>query len=246
MVRGTPYATGGVLRCLIEAGAMPVGDPSRCHMVAVDARGPRFDGGIVTRITAIPHGIVVDRDGRRFHDERADVGKTHFARWGARIADCPGQVAYLIMDAVGLARSSPTALPPIRADSIAALAVQLQLDPVALDSTIRTFNAAIARPDGAASVEHGATARAAAPLAVPPFAFYPMRPGITFTHYGVGVDEHMRVIRTDGQPFPRVFAAGMIMAANVLGEGYLAGLGLTISAVFGRLAGEAAARQAAT
>src|SRR5664279_5180727 len=33
MVRGTPYATGAVLHCLIEAGAMPVGDPARCHMV---------------------------------------------------------------------------------------------------------------------------------------------------------------------------------------------------------------------
>jgi tricarballylate dehydrogenase len=245
MVRGTPYATGGVLRCLLAAGAMPVGDPARCHMVAVDARGPKFDGGIVTRITAIPHGIVVDRACRRFHDERADLGKTHFARWGARIVDCPGQVAYLILDAVGLARSPPTALPPVQADSIAALAVQLQLDPVALDSAIRTFNAAIASPNGAAPVELGATTRTAAPLAVAPFASYPMRPGITFTHYGVGVDEQMRVVRTDGRPFPRVFAAGMIMAANVLGEGYLAGLGVTISAVFGRMAGEAAA-QAAT
>jgi len=245
MVRGTPYATGGVLRCLLEAGAMPVGDPARCHMVAVDARGPKFDGGIVTRITAIPHGIVVDRECRRFYDERADLGKTHFARWGARIAGCPGQVAYLILDAVGLDRSPPTALPPVQADSIAALAAQLQLDAVALESTIRTFNAAITRPDGAAPVENGATTRAARPLGVPPFASYPMRPGITFTHYGVGVDKHMRVLQTDGRPLPRVFAAGMIMAANVLGEGYLAGLGVTISAVFGRMAGDAAAIEAA-
>ena len=90
MIRGTPYDTGTVLRLLLDAGAKPVGDPARAHMVAVDARGPKFDGGIVTRITAIPHGIVVDRDGRRFHDEGEDARKTHFARWGARIADCPG------------------------------------------------------------------------------------------------------------------------------------------------------------
>ena len=91
-------------------------------MVAVDARGPKFDGGIVTRITAIPHGIVVDRDGKRFHDEGEDARKTHFARWGARIAECPEQIAYLILDANGLGRALPTALAPIRADSIAALA----------------------------------------------------------------------------------------------------------------------------
>lgn len=73
-----------------------------------------------------------------------------------------------------------------------------------------------------------------------------MRPGVTFTHFGVAVDDHMRVIANDGRPLSNVFAAGMIMAANVLGEGYLAGLGVTLCAVFGRLAGETAARQASS
>jgi tricarballylate dehydrogenase len=41
-----------------------------------------------------------------------------------------------------------------------------------------------------------------------------------------------------------VFAAGEIMAGNVLGKGYLAGLGMTIGTVFGRIAGEEAARRA--
>src|SRR5260370_940203 len=146
MIRGTPYVTGSVLRLLLDAGVRPAGDPSRAHMVVVDARGPKFDGGIVTRITAIPHGIVVDRDGRRFHDEGEDARKTHYARWGARIADCPGQIAYLIMDAKGLDRALPTALPPIRAGSIPALAAALGLDPAALETTMRDQGPA--RPRG--------------------------------------------------------------------------------------------------
>jgi tricarballylate dehydrogenase len=250
MIRGTPYVTGSVLRLLLDAGMRPVGDPSRCHMVAVDARGPKFDGGIVTRITAIPHGIVVDRDGRRFHDEGEDARKTHFARWGARIADCPGQIAYLIMDAEGLNRALPTALPPIRADSVAALAAALGLDPAALQATTRDFNAAIAAADDVPVIERCTTgltppkSHGAVALAVPPFAAYPLRPGVTFTHFGVAVDDHMRVVKTDGRPANNVFAAGMIMAANVLGDGYLAGLGVALSCVFGRLAGEEAARRA--
>lgn len=84
----------------------------------------------------------------------------------------------------------------------------------------------------------------AVPLAVPPFAAYPLRPGVTFTHFGVAVDDHMRVVKNDDRPASNVFAAGMIMAANVLGDGYLAGLGVTLSTVFGRIAGEEAARQA--
>jgi tricarballylate dehydrogenase len=250
LIRGTPYVTGSVLRLLLDAGVKPVGDPSRAHMVAVDARGPKFDGGIVTRITAIPHGIVVDRNGRRFHDEGEDARKTHFARWGARIADCPGQIAYLIMDAKGLNRALPTALPPIRAGSIPALATALGLDPAALETTIRDFNAATVATDDRPLTEcctAGLTppkSRGAVALAVPPFAAYPLRPGLTFTHFGVAVDEHMRVLRQGGRPLRNVFAAGMIMAANVLGDGYLAGLGVTLSTVFGRLAGEEAARQA--
>src|ERR1700680_2540664 len=147
MIRGTPYVTGSVLRLLLDAGVRPVGDPARCHMVAVDARGPKFDGGIVTRITAIPHGIVVDRDGRRFHDEGEDARKTHYARWGARIADCPSQIAYLILDARGFGRALPTALPPIRADTVAALATALGLDPAALETTVGDFNAATVAAD---------------------------------------------------------------------------------------------------
>lgn len=249
MIRGTPYVTGTVLRLLFNAGAKPVGNPAHCHMVAVDARGPKFDGGIVTRITGIPHGIVVDRDCRRFHDEGEDARKTHFARWGARIADCPGQIAYLIMDAEGLSRSLPTALPPVRADTISALATALELEPAALEQTVMEFNAAVTADGDAPAIKRSTTgltppkSRGALALVAPPFAAYPLRSGVTFTHYGVAVDHQTRVVKNDGRSISNVFAAGMIMAANVLGEGYLAGLGVALSAVFGRLAGEEAARQ---
>jgi tricarballylate dehydrogenase len=250
MIRGTPYDTGSVLRLLLDAGVKPAGDPARAHMVAVDARGPKFDGGIVTRITAIPHGIVVDRDGKRFHDEGEDARKTHFARWGARIAACPEQIAYLILDSNGLGRALPTALAPIRADSIADLAIKLGLDPAALETTIQDFNAATDAAGDIPLNERQTTGltppktRAAVALTAPPFAAYPLRPGVTFTHFGVAVDDRLRLVQNDGTFARNVFAAGMIMAANVLGDGYLAGLGVTLATVFGRLAGEAAARQA--
>jgi tricarballylate dehydrogenase len=250
MIRGTPHDTGSVLRLLLDAGAKPVGDPRRAHMVAVDARGPKFDGGIVTRITAIPHGIVVDRAGKRFLDEGEDARKTHYARWGARIAECPDQIAYLILDATGFARALPTAIAPIQAESIAALAVTLGIEPLALEATVDEFNAAAASSEGLPLKERRTSglippkSRAAVALRKPPYVAYPLRPGITFTHYGVTVDAEMRVVKMDGIPMGNVFAAGMVMAANVLGDGYLAGLGVSLSTVFGRLAGEKAARRA--
>ena len=78
----------------------------------------------------------------------------------------------------------------------------------------------------------------------PPFIGYPLRPGITFTYLGVKVDENARVLMKNGQPCENLFAAGEIMAGNILGEGYTAGIGMAIGSVFGRIAGREAAKLA--
>ena len=67
-------------------------------------------------------------------------------------------------------------------------------------------------------------------------------PGITFTYLGLRVDEQARVIMQDDRPAKNIFAAGEVMAGNILRKGYLAGFGLTIGAVSGRIAGMEAAR----
>ena len=38
IIRGTPYNTGTLLRLMLDAGAEPIGDPTQCHAVAVDAQ----------------------------------------------------------------------------------------------------------------------------------------------------------------------------------------------------------------
>jgi tricarballylate dehydrogenase len=55
------------------------------------------------------------------------------------------------------------------------------------------------------------------------------------------VDERARVLMTGGEPAGNIFAAGEIMAGNVLGKGYVAGVGMTIGTVFGQIAGREAA-----
>ena len=79
------------------------------------------------------------------------------------------------------------------------------------------------------------------PIDAAPFCAYALRPGITFTYLGMKVDERAAV-HFGGKPSPNLFAAGEIMAGNVLGQGYAAGVGMTIGTAFGRIAGiEAAA-----
>jgi tricarballylate dehydrogenase len=68
-----------------------------------------------------------------------------------------------------------------------------------------------------------------------------MRPGITFTYLGVAVTDRAQVRRVDGLVFANVFAAGEIISGNILSTGYLAGFGMTIGTVWGRIAGREAA-----
>jgi tricarballylate dehydrogenase len=84
----------------------------------------------------------------------------------------------------------------------------------------------------------------ARPIRTAPFYAYPVRPGITFTYLGTRVNRQARMIMADGTPSANMFAAGEIMAGNVLGKGYAAGIGMTIGSVFGRVAGREAANNA--
>jgi tricarballylate dehydrogenase len=250
IVRGTPYARGDVLRLLLEAGAEPVGDADQCHAIALDARAPRFDGGIATRLDSVPFSIVVNREARRFHDEGEDFWPKRYAIWGRLIARQPGQLAFSILDAKAEPLFLPSIYPAHRSDTVEGLAESLGLAPSALRATVDAYNAACA-PDGPfdTTILDGRRTRGlspdktnwARPIDTPPYLGYPLRPGITFTYLGVRVDADARV-RTAGGAFDNVYAAGEIMAGNVLGEGYLAGIGMTIGTVFGRRAGRSAAR----
>ena len=250
MIRGAAIGQGRVLASLLDQQAAPVGDPAQCHMVAVDARGPKFDGGIVTRLDCAPYSLVVDRNGRRFRDEGAETGPKRYAIWGALLAQCPGQIAYAVFDTRAEPFFRPSIYPPVQAATLAELAEKLGLDPAALAATVEDYHAALRPgPDDAPARGHTEglappKSRWALPIKTPPFGAYPMRPGVTFSYFGVKVDASARVILADGRASADVFAAGAIMAANILGRGYLAGMGLTIGTVFGRIAGRAAAHHA--
>ena len=252
IIRGTPYNTGVPLKRMLEAGAQQIGDPRECHAIAVDARAPKFDGGIVTRLDCIPFGIVVNREGHRFYDEGEDVWPKRYAIWGKLIARQPAQIAYSIVDAKTADTFMPSVFPPIVANSIGELARLLTLEPATLEATVETFNGAVRPGTLNPSALDDCRTEGLSPnkthwaqrLDTPPYWAYPLRPGITFTYLGLKVDAHTRVLMSDGQPAANVYAAGEVMAGNILLKGYLAGFGMTIGTVFGRIAGEEAARHA--
>lgn len=252
LIRGTPYNRGVVLRDMLDQGADSVGDPTQCHAVAIDGRAPQYDGGIVTRLDCVPFSIVVNRDAQRFHDEGEDTWPKRYAIWGRLVAAQPDQVGYALIDAKSIDLFMPSVFPPVKADTIEGLAEKMGLDPAAVRRTVDEFNAAC-RPGRFHPTElDGLRTQGldlpktnwARPLDTPPYYGYQLRPGVTFTYLGLKVDARAQVHTADG-PIRNLWAAGEIMAGSILGQGYLAGFGMTIGTVFGRIAGQEAAAHVA-
>ena len=231
-----------------------IGDPTQCHAVAIDARAPKFDGGIITRLDCVVFGIVVNKHAQRFYDEGEDIWPKRYAIWGRLVAAQPDQIAYIIFDSSCRDELHADAVSADRrADASRELAGKLELDPAALETTVTDFNAAVqpgtfdhtilddCRTEGltppkthwARRIEHA------------PFYAYPVRPGITFTYLGTRVNKagaHADEA-TASRP-PTCSRPARSWPAMCSGKGYAAGIGMTIGSVFGRIAGREAAHNA--
>jgi tricarballylate dehydrogenase len=251
LIRGTRFNQGVLLKFMMGQGADIVGEPSQSHCVAIDARAPLYDGGICTRVDAVSLGVMVNREARRFYDEGEDFWPKRYAIWGRLVAQQPGQVAYCIIDSKAVGRFMPPVFPGVQADTLPELATALGLDPQTFMQTLDHYNAAChvgtfdhtvlddCHTEGLAPVK----SHWARPIDTPPFLGYALRPGITFTYLGLKTDERAAV-HFGGVPSENLFVAGEMMAGNVLGRGYTAGVGMSIGTAFGRVAGTQAARAA--
>jgi tricarballylate dehydrogenase len=250
-IRGTRFNQGVLLKDLIASGAEAIGDATQAHMVAIDARAPLYDGGIVTRVDCVSLGIMVNRDGERFYDEGEDFWPKRYAIWGRLVALQPGQVGHSVIDAKAVGRFMPPVFRGARADTLEALARQLDVPAAAFVRTVREYNAGcrVGRFDHAVLDDchtEGLTppkTHWARPIDTPPFYGYTLKPGVTFTYLGLKVDARAAA-HFGGRPSANLFVAGEMMAGNVLGKGYTAGVGMTIGTAFGRVAGASAAAAA--
>lgn len=252
LIRGTPYNRGVVLADLLAQGVNQVGDADQCHAVAIDGRAPKFDGGIVTRLDCVPFSIVVNKDAERFYDEGEDVWPKRYAIWGRLVAAQPDQVGHVVIDSKSINLFMPSVFPPLKADTIEELAEMMGIDGGKLKATVEEFNDACGDTanfhptelDGVAtSGLTPAKTNWARPINEPPYYGYSLRTGVTFTYLGLKVDENAQCSTAEG-PIKNLWAAGETMAGSILGQGYLAGYGMTIGTVFGRIAGREAAAYA--
>ncbi len=251
LIRGTRFNQGTLLRFMMDQGADLIGDPTQAHMVAIDARAPLYDGGICTRIDCVSLGVVVNREARRFYDEGEDFWPKRYAIWGRLVAQQPGQVAWSIIDAKGIGRFMPPVFEGTQAQTLPELARKLGLDEAVFMQTLNDYNAACRQgtfdhtvlDDCHTEGVSPAKTHWARPIDTAPFYAYAVRPGVTFTYLSLKTDA-TAAVHFGGQASPNLFVAGEMMAGNVLGKGYTAGVGMTIGTAFGRIAGTSAAQAA--
>ena len=252
LIRGTRFNQGTLLKHLLDDhGADRIGDPTQAHMVAIDARAPLYDGGICTRIDCVSLGVVVNRDGQRFYDEGEDFWPKRYAIWGRLVAQQPGQIGYSIIDSKAIGRFMPPVFPGVAANSLPELAQKLDLPVETFMQTLNDYNAACregtfdhtALDDCHTEGVTPAKTHWARRIDTGPFYAYAVRPGVTFTYLGLKTDD-TAAVRFGDVPSPNLFVAGEMMAGNVLGKGYTAGVGMSIGTAFGRIAGTHAAKAA--
>jgi tricarballylate dehydrogenase len=240
----------------LEIGAQPYGHWSSCHAVAWDANAPEFGDRKVLDLFqkhSYPLGLIVNVRGERFVDEGADYRNMTYARYGREILRQPRRLAFQLFDqkTVPLLREEYRIreITKAEAPTIEALAEKLEIDPAGLARTVAAFNAAVQPGEFNPAVLDGKRTAGIAPpksnwalpLDTPPFVGFAVTCGITFTFGGLRITTEAAVLDLEDRPIPGLYAAGELVG-GLFYHNYPGGSGLMAGAVFGKLAGEHAAR----
>ena len=124
----------------------------------------------------------------------------------------------------------------VESDTIEGLAEQLGIDPAVLAKTLEDWNGYV---KDQRDPDFGRTTGMEADLTTPPYYAIKIAPGIHHTMGGVKIDTTARVINTEGQPIPGLFAAGEV-CGGVHGGNRLGGNAVADIVIFGRIAAQSA------
>ncbi len=258
ILRGSRYNTGDGLRMALAIGAMPAGQWGDFHSAVLDARSTPFECG-VTAIYIFQLGLFIDEDGGRFLDEGEDFRDQTYVKFSKAIMAHKSGMSFNVFDNKPRAedpeawkRAIRTEEEAFEAPSIRELAARIEVPGDRLERTIEEYNAACQAGtfdpltlDGLAthSLVFNKT-NWARPLDTPPYLAYPVTGGITFTFGGLKSNPKAQVIHSTGRFIPGLYVAGEPMG-ELYYYNYMGATSVLRGAVFGRIAGREAARQAA-
>ncbi len=257
-VRGTRFNTGDGIRMALDAGAMPWGNWSGAHAVAWDLHAPPFGDlsvGDAFQKHSYPFSVMINAEGRRFLDEGADFRNYTYAKYGRVILAQPQQFAWQVFDAktIPFLRDEYRIrrITKVSSSTLGELATKLEgVDAVQFLKTIEEYNAAVMTDvPFNPNIKDGKGTKGLAidksnwanTIDTPPFEAYAVTCGVTFTFGGLRINESSQVIDTEGDVIPGLFAAGELVG-GLFYFNYPGGTGLINGSVFGKIAGETAAR----
>lgn len=252
-VRGTRFNTGDGIKMALDIGASPAGNWSGCHAVGWELNAPEFGDlsvGDGFQKHSYPFGIMVNARGERFVDEGADFRNYTYAKYGHVILEQPGQFAWQVFDrkVVHLLRDEYRIrqVTVVKADTLEELAEKLEgVDAQQFVKTVEEYNASVDQSvpfnpnvkDGRSTIGLAINkSNWANTLDEPPFEAYAVTCGLTFTFGGLRIDTDARVLDTDGNAIPGLYACGELVG-DLFYFNYPGGTGLTSGSVFGRIAG---------
>ena len=259
-LRGVPFNTGQGLRSAANIGGLLYGDFSECHATPQNSLlkpyilpGENEESQNNSRY-AFNYGISINNQGERFADEGEGLPNFIYAKFGRKIIEQPNQLAYQIFDT-----QTVRFLPDgyfvggnyAKANSLMELGKTLKIDCIALQKNIENFNQSItpktinlSRLDGIRT--NGISlpkSNWALSINKPPYFAFPVKAGITFAYGGLKINTRTQVMRQDNIPLHNLFACGEIVGGVFWGN-YAGGSGLMSGSVFGKIAGETAAKVA--
>jgi tricarballylate dehydrogenase len=248
--RGGHFNKGEGVRMALEIGAAPCGDYGSYHAEPIDPRS----GMAEPSVFIFPYGILVNQQGRRFTDEAPGTVDAWYERITREIYSQPNGTAWCVLDARH--RTIPnyrlglrTDQPPIEGATLGELASKLGIPAGALEATVAEYNESC-RPGPFKPLELDGLATAglappksnwAHPLDAAPFHAYPVISANVLTFGGLKVDRDARVLNTQGDPIPGLYAAGEVVGLYY--KNYTGATSVLKGAVFGRIAGTDAAHR---
>jgi len=263
-VRGTRFNMGDGLKMALDIGACPHGNWSGRHSASWERNAPDVGHPDMPHYSyrrhSFPLSLMINADGKRFVDEGAEFFNYTYAKYGAELLKQPEQFAWQVFDAKVkpfiLKNYDGKMLTRVTANTLEELAEKMEgVDAEGFLKTVREFNAAVRTDipfdptikDGRCTV--GIEPRKsnwANPLDTPPFEAYNTTCGITFTFGGLRINpESGQVLDVNLGPIPGLYTAGE-MVGGLFYFNYPAGAGLVSGTVFGRIAGNGAADNAAS
>ena len=245
VARGGHYNRGEGIRMALQAGAAACGDYGSFHAQPADPRSADIEPVIMH----YAYGILVNDSGRRFADEAPDMVDASYETVARSIMTQRNGIAWAVFDA-GLDEidnwtiAVRSRVAPQQSAEIDGIADAIGVGRHDLVATIEAFNAACPdsdgfdplRPDGLATIGiEPAKSNWSRPLVRPPFRAWPVICTNCFTFGGVKIDSNARVINTEGDVIPGLYAAGEVVGLYY--RNYVGATSVMRGAVTGRLAG---------